>query len=92
MFFSPALIKAVHLLYSEHQHEFVLSLNTVEINESHNDCPIYKFDFTQIITSESYSAKAHHIFVSDNKPIFNKDLIKSSTLLSFHLRAPPVIS
>lgn len=92
VFFSPALIKAAHILYAEHQHEFVLNSNTVEINESHNDCPICKFDFTQIIASENYSEKSLHILVSDCAPLLNKNIVKSSALLSFHLRAPPVIS
>ncbi|NOR27475.1 MAG: hypothetical protein GQ540_02985 [Lutibacter sp.] len=92
VFFSPALIKAAHILYAEHQHELVLNSNTVKINESHNDCPICKFEFTQLIASESYSEKTHHILVSDSAPLLNKNIIKSSALLSFHLRAPPVIS
>ena len=92
VFFLPALIKAVHLLYAEHQHEFTLSSNTVEINESHNDCPICEFEFTQIINTENYYKKAPHILVSDIIPLFNNDVLKTSTQISFHLRAPPINS
>ena len=92
VFFSPTLIKAAHILYTEHQHEFISNSNTIEINESHSDCPICKFEFTQLIASENYSEKAHHILVSNCAPLLNKNVIKSSALLSFHLRAPPVIS
>lgn len=92
VFFSPTLIKAAHLFYTEHQHEFVLNSNTVEINESHNDCPICKFEFTQIIATENYYETTHHLLVSDFMPLFNSDIVKTTTLFSFNLRAPPFSS
>lgn len=92
VFFSPTLIKAAHLFYAEHQHEFVLNSNTVKINESHSDCPICKFEFTQIIATQNYYETTHHLLVSDVTPLFNNDIVKSSTQLSFNLRAPPFSS
>jgi len=92
VFFSPTLIKAAHILYTEHQHEFISNSNTIEINESHSDCPICVFEFTQIIASENYYEITHQQLVSDFTPFFTSPILKTSALLSFNLRAPPVNS
>ena len=89
MFFSPTLIKAAHILYAEHQHEYNLNSNTLGITETHSDCPICEFQFTQLIDTESYSESTNHLLVSDFTPIFNNSILKIPSLLSFNLRAPP---
>lgn len=90
MFFLPTLVKAGHLVFENHQHEFVLNSNNVEINEPHNDCPICEFQFTQLINSESYYETSHQSIISDFIPFFETPFYKKSLLFSFNLRAPPI--
>lgn len=90
VFFSPSLIKAVHLIDADHQHEFVLNSKNVEINESHNDCPICEFHFTQLITTENYYETLQVLIVSDFTPFFKTTILKNTLAFSFNLRAPPV--
>lgn len=92
VFFSPTLIKAAHLLYNKHQHEFVLNSKMVEIHESHSDCPICKFQVTKLITNENYYETSHQPLVSEFTPFCSNSILKSTALFSFNLRAPPYSS
>jgi hypothetical protein len=89
VFFSPTLIKAAHLLYNKHQHEFVLNSKTVEIHESHSDCPICEFQVTQLIANENYYETLRQVLVSEFTPFCSNSILKSTALFSFNLRAPP---
>jgi len=92
VFFTPTMIKVAHLLYEHHQNTFVFNSTKLEINGTHQDCPICVFQFTEILPTEKYQEYETPLVVSNFKPFFGKNIsFKSVSSFSFNLRAPPVI-
>lgn len=92
VFFTPTLIKAAHLLYENHQGIFISNSTKLELNETHQDCPICVFHFTEILPSKDYQKQERLLFVLNYNPIFGKSIsIKYISPFSFNLRAPPAI-